>query len=140
VLIGEKKKVRRSLQRLRAYSPIPGRMIVGRGGERSSGAKRSRLQGKLSAFDSGRSSVMAFEAADKQRFLELLKEEWQKGTGAVDVPVIVDRLRNEGMGAPDTEVGSFIMLIEEEGAAEVLAANDAEKSKGNAVIRNIALE
>lgn len=83
---------------------------------------------------------MAFEAADKQRFLELLKEEWQKGTGAVDVPVIVDRLRNEGMGAPDTEVGSFIMLIEEEGGAEVLAANDAEKSKGNAVIRNVALE
>jgi hypothetical protein len=82
---------------------------------------------------------MAFEAADKQRFLELLKEEWQKGTGAVDVPVIVDRLRN-GMGAPDTEVGSFIRLIEEEGAAEVLAANDAEKSKGNAVIRDVALE
>lgn len=77
---------------------------------------------------------MEFQAAEKRRFLELVEEHWDKGTGAIDVSVIMGDLRAENLNVSEAGIGEVLRGIELAEAASVLAEVDAEKDRGNAVI------
>ena len=77
---------------------------------------------------------MAFEYKESTRFMEILSEEWSKGTGAVATRVVTDRMRDEGQRFQDHQVGSYLLLLRESDKASILAESDVELANGNAVI------
>jgi hypothetical protein len=77
---------------------------------------------------------MEFQTAEKRRFLELVEEHWDKGTGAIDISVIVRHLRAEDLNVSEAGIGEMLRGIELAEAASVLSETDAEKDRGKAVI------
>jgi hypothetical protein len=75
-----------------------------------------------------------FGGEERRRFLELLKEEWEKGTGAVDVSVIASGMEAENLNVPESEIGAMVQGLELAEVASVFAEDDVEKDKGNAVL------
>lgn len=77
---------------------------------------------------------MEFQATEKRRFLDLIEEYWDKGTGAVDVSVVTRDMQAENLNVSEAGLGEVLRGIELAEAASVLAEDDAEKDRGNAVI------
>lgn len=67
-----------------------------------------------------------------------MREEWNKGTGAVASWVVRDRMRNEGLRFEDDEIGTYLILFRDMGKASVLANSEAELAAGRTVIISLS--
>jgi hypothetical protein len=86
--------------------------------------------------------VMAFEQAESQRSIEILCEEWQSGSGAVESKTIYDRLQSEGIAPGSGDMEALLVALETEGFIRAATYNDREGTgeHGAMVITYVAEE
>jgi hypothetical protein len=89
-----------------------------------------------------RGRAMAFEQAARQRSIEILCEEWQRGSGAVESKTIYDRLQSEGITPGPGDMESLLVALETEGFIRAATYNDREGTgeHGAMVITYVAKE
>jgi hypothetical protein len=85
---------------------------------------------------------MALEQAEKLRFIEILCEEWQRGTGAVESKTIYDRLQEEGIAPGPGDMEALLTSLEAESFIRAATFNDREGAAehGSMVITQVAEE
>lgn len=82
------------------------------------GVVRSDEEGKARYYENQqgeRLASMAFEYAERQRFLEILCEEWTNGNRAISSEEIYVQLLNEGIVPGTGDIDAFLTLLDSNG-------------------------
>jgi hypothetical protein len=83
---------------------------------------------------------MTFTAQERQRCVEIIYDEWEKGSGIVKTKDVYQRLNAEGIYPPDWAMESLLKSLEGEGVirAAKMLGRDAIAQHGNMWITRVA--
>ncbi|MDP8973044.1 MAG: hypothetical protein M3N45_07655 [Actinomycetota bacterium] len=69
---------------------------------------------------------MAFDFAERQRFIEILCEEWEKGPGTIESKTIYDKLRSEDIIPEPGNMDAFLTLLSDQNLIRTAKFHDRE--------------